>query len=115
MMRVRAHGDLADADGSGVANRLAQERVRLLAALLRQQIVWCLEVPRIDLVGGDEIEDLEHLRRVERGRFEVLVGHLDEASFSIFITLDDVVPGDGLAILLADALITYGGMIGAMQ
>src|SRR5438105_4677078 len=107
-MGIRAHRDLADADGAGAANRLTQQGVRLLATLHGEQIVRRLEVPRIDFVGADEIEDLDHLRRLERGGFEILVRHFDEAAFRILVTFDDVVPRDRLAILLANALVTYG-------
>ena len=43
-----------------LAQRLEQQRIRLLAALVRRHIVRALEVDRIHLVGLHELQDLHH-------------------------------------------------------
>ena len=60
------------------ADRLAQQRVRALAALGRHQIVRRLEEAIVDLVGLDEVDDVDGPGLLERRGLEVLLGEDDE-------------------------------------
>src|SRR5262249_40583093 len=104
---VRAHRDRTDAHGARVSNCLTKERVAPRAALGWKEVIRSLEISRIDLVGGDEIPNLDLLRRLERGRLEVLVGELDELSFAKFEALDDLAPRYDRAVFLANPFIAH--------
>ena len=79
MLRL-AQDELGDADAARLANRLAQQRVGPLAALRRHQVVRRLEKPIVDLVGLDEVDDVDGARLLERRRLEVFLGEDDEVA-----------------------------------
>src|SRR6185436_5927610 len=107
--------DLADSDGAGFPNRLAQQRVRLLTTLRGNQVVRCLEVARIDLVLLHEIEYVDGLRLLEGSRLEIFVGEHDEFAFLVFVALHYLVPGNGLTVGGANALILHRRQICFVQ
>src|SRR5262249_20826295 len=103
MLRV-AQDELRDADAARIANRLAQERVRALAAPRRHEIVRRLEEPIVDLVGPDEVDDVDGPRLFDRRRLEVLLRQDDEMALAIFVALHEISPGDGMAAADAHTL-----------
>ena len=94
MLRV-AQDELRDADATRFADRLAQQRVRALAALGRDQVVGRLEEPIVDLVGLHEVDDVDGARLLERRRLEVFLGEDDEAALRVLVALDEIFPRDG--------------------
>ena len=103
VLRV-AQDELGDADAARLADRLAQQRVRALAALGRHQVVRRLEEAIVDLVGLDEVDDVDGARLLERRRLEVLLRQDDEVALLVLVALDEVFPGDRMAVAHADAL-----------
>ena len=91
-----AHRELADADHVRAGERLAQQRVGLLAALLRHQVVRRVEVARIDLVGLHEVDHLHRLARRRAHAREVLGGDDDVLALGVLVPLHDLVPGHDL-------------------
>ena len=104
MLRL-AQDDLGDADLARVADRLAQQRVGASAALAWLQVVGRLEEPFVDLVGVDEVEDVDRLGFLERGGLEVVLGQDDELTLLVLVPLDQIFPADRLPFGLADALV----------
>ena len=115
MKRVRAHGDLADADHSRPVDRFAKQRVRFFTALGRDDVIRSLEVAGVDFIGIHEIHDLDRLRGFDRRGLEVVVGEDDEFAFRILISLDDLFPVHGLAFFLAYALVLNRRQVGLVQ
>jgi hypothetical protein len=99
-----AHDEGGDRGEAGLGQRAGEERVDLLAAVLRGEEVRALEVDGIDLVLGDEGLDVDRpLRRVQLGGLEVLVAQVDPLALLDLEGLDDLVVGDRLVVLgLAD-------------
>jgi len=106
MLRV-AQDDLGDADPTRVADGFAQERIGALGAFPGQQVIRRLEIAFIDLFRIDEVEDVDRLRLLDGGGLEVVLGEDDELVLGVLVALDEVFPGDGLAFLLADALVAH--------
>src|SRR6476659_4198118 len=107
--------DLADADRAGLANRFAQKRIWLVAALARDEIVRSFEVARVDLFFLDEIENVDRLGLLECGGLEVFVGEHDELSLLVLVAFDHLVPWNGLTFRLANALVLHRREIFLME
>jgi len=97
--------DLADADDAGLPHRFAKQRVGFVATFRGNQIVRRLEEARVDLVLAHEVDDVDGLRRVERGLLEVVIGEHDELAFLVLVALHDLAPRYGLAVGGADPLV----------
>ena len=104
MLRV-AQDHLGDPDLPRRADRLAQQHVGALGPLAGLQVIRRLEVPLVDFLRIDEVEDVDRLRLLERRGLEVVLGEDDELPLRVLVALDEVLPRDGLAFLLADALV----------
>src|SRR6185437_8993426 len=102
-----AHHDLPDAHYVRVADCSTQQRVWLFATLGGRQIVWSLEVPRIDLTLLHEIQNLDRCRFAKRRCLEILVGEHDVLSLLEFESLHDVVPREWTLSLCGKALVLY--------
>ena len=90
---------------SASTQRLAQQRVRLGAGLLRLEVVALLEQHRVDLVARHELLDRDLARR-RRGQLgQVVVGEDDHLAVLGLVALGDVGVRDLLAVDRADALV----------
>ena len=75
-----AQHDLADPDASGLRERIAEHRIRVLAALVGQQVVGLIEVAIVDVLGGHEVGHLHAAVLLDRRGLEVFLGEDDEAA-----------------------------------
>src|SRR3982750_3525934 len=114
-MLALTNDDFSDTDRARLANCLTQQRVRFFAAFAGHEIVRRLKVARIDLLLLHKVENVDGLRLLDGSRLEILVGHHDESSFLVLVAFDDLIPGYGLAIGDADALVLDGREILLMQ
>src|SRR5256885_13239365 len=62
----RSHDELRDGDLLGLGHRVGEQAVRLLAALVGAEGVRLLEVDPIHLRERHELEDVDHLRGLDR-------------------------------------------------
>ena len=90
MLLVPDH-DLRDRDLAGLLERPNEQQVRLLGALLREQVVGLAEVDRVDLVEVDEVADVDRLRQLDVEPVEVLVLERDVLALLDLEAADDVV------------------------
>src|SRR5437016_2607131 len=97
--------EAGDADAVRAFHRLDQQRVRLRRAAIGHQVVRVLVVDRIDLGQIDEVLDLDRLVGAWVESFQLLARHRDVSAFADLEALDDVLPGDFLAVDAADALL----------
>jgi hypothetical protein len=102
-------------DEAGLANRLAQQRVRALAALRWREVVGGLEESVVDLVALDEAADVDGARLFEGGRLKVFLRQDDEAALLVLVALDELFPGHRLAFAGAHALKLNRRLIGPVQ
>ena len=83
------------------AQRLEQQRVRLLAAFVGRHVVGALQIDRIDVVGLDEFQDLHHLGGLGRDLLDVFVVDLDVVILLVLVALDQFAARHGLVFRLA--------------
>ena len=114
MLRL-ADDDLRDTHSSGCLQRVPEQRVRVLSALLRRQVIRGFEVAIVDLVGVDKIHDADRLVLVEGRRFQILLGQDDKLPSLVFEALDEIFPGNRLAFPLADAFIPHRRFVARVQ
>jgi hypothetical protein len=96
--------ELDDRRTVGVLEGSPQERVRLERPLLGLEEVRLVEAQHVDLVGRDELDDLDLVAALGRQRGEVLVGQHD-GLLAVVVRLVDVFVGDDLVAHLALALV----------
>src|SRR6185295_17288245 len=106
----RRHGKLLR-----LLQRLAQQCVDALAALVGHEKVGRVEVVRRDRVARDEGLYVDGPRRFDVRTPEVLVREHHVFALLIFISFDDVVPFDGLAGGLVVALVTDGREVALVE
>ena len=104
MLLVADH-DLGDPDLGGLVERAREQAVRLLAALLRQQVVGLAVVDRVDLLEVDEVADVDRLRQLDVEPVEVLVLERHELALLDLETADDVLVIDVLAVVTAHLVV----------
>ena len=90
-----------------VADRLPQQRVGAIGPLAGLQVIRGLEIPLVDLLRVDEVDDVDRLRLLERRGLEVVLRQDDELPLGVLVALDEIFPRDRLAFLLADALVAH--------
>ena len=110
-----AEDDLRDPDLAGLADRFPDQRVGAVGPLARLQVVGRLEVALIDVLGIDEVEDVDGLGLLEGGRLEVVLGQDDELPLLVLVALDEILPADRLAFGLADALVVHRRLVFRVQ
>src|SRR4029453_7360699 len=93
-----------DSDSIGLADRFAQQGIGLVASLSGRQVVRLVEKEIVDRLSLDEIENVDSFGLFERRSPEVLFGQHHEATFLVLETLHQVLPGNGMALLLTHAL-----------
>ena len=106
---------LGDTDFVRVFKRVAQKRVRFIAAFLRLKIVRLVEKHRVDLLLIDEVLNVHRLGGLEINTLEIFVLQNHVLPLLVLIALHDLVPGDFLAILLCDAFVINGTQIALTQ
>ena len=99
MLLVPDH-DPGDSHTSGLLERAHEQPVRLLAALLRHEIVRLAEVDRVDLVEGDEVADLDRVGELDVEPVEILRLERNELPLLELEGAHDVVGVDVLAGVL---------------
>ena len=100
-----AQDDLGDPDLAGLRDRVAEKRVGAVGALARLQVVGRLEIALVDLLGIDEVEDVDRLGLLEGGGLEVVLREDDELPLLVLVALDEILPADRFAFGLADAFV----------
>ena len=114
MLRL-ADDDLGDADAPGFLERIAKQRVRVTRSLLGRQVVRRLEIAIVDLVGLDEVKDVDRAIFTERGRLQVFFCENDEMPLFVLEAFDEVFPRDRFTFALADALVAHRRLVPRMQ
>ena len=99
------HHHPGDADDAGLAHRLAQQGVDLLALADRGGEVGPLELGERDLAGLDEALDLDRLRRLRIGLLDLVLAQDHVVAVGLLDALDDVLALHLLAGALVDALV----------
>src|SRR6266487_6513203 len=88
---ARGENDSPERHHAFVADRLANDRERLLADLaVGYHVVGIVEIEVVDLFPRHELVDLDGARALDRNRLELLGLELDVLAFADFVTLDDV-------------------------
>src|ERR1700716_3643311 len=100
------HDYICDRDLSGTLQRLAQERVDLLAALLRSHPVGSLVVFGSYVRRLSEARNLDRLGCLRIGLAEVLVRQSDVLALLVLVAAHNIFPLDELAGALVVALVT---------
>src|SRR5205085_12692421 len=103
MLRL-SKDELGDANAARFADGVAQQRVRALATLGRDQIVRRFKEPIVDVVRFDEIDDVDGARLLESSGFEIILRENDKTAFLEFVPFDEIVPRDGVPVTDANAL-----------
>ncbi len=98
----------------GLLERLPQQRVGLRRRRRGFEEIALVEHDRIDLVGGDELDDVDFAALLRRERFEVFVREYDGA-LAVVEGLVDVGVVDDLAADLAASLIADAAAVGVMH
>src|SRR5690606_24906963 len=83
-------GEATDGDALGPLERLGEEAVGALAALVGAEEVGLLDVEEVDGLGGDDLLELERARPRRLHRLELLVGELDVLIASVLVAADRV-------------------------
>jgi hypothetical protein len=91
MLRV-AQDEFGDADSSRFADRFAEQCVGAFAAFCRYEVVRRLEIPVVDFLRLDEIDDVDRSCFLERRRLEILFRQDDEATLLVLVALDEIFP-----------------------
>ena len=112
-----AQRDLADGDGAGLLERLAEQRIRLDADRLRLQVVRALQVDaRFDLRIRAELDDLDRVRRGQGDVVEIRVGHDHVLVLADLIAAQSLAPADLSILFRAPAFVAHGRVVvGAEQ
>src|SRR5687768_4638465 len=103
MLARRTNNDLGDANLAGALQRLAQERVSLRAGFLRSEEIRLVKEAWIDITHVDKFADIDHLAGFDLHAFEIFFRQDDVFALLVFVTLDDVLPWNLLAVGFADA------------
>src|SRR6185295_3138730 len=82
---------------------------------LRFQIVRLIKKHWIDLLLIDEVLNIHCLGSLQINALKIFVLEHDVFSLFILITLDDLIPGNLLAVLFGNALVIYGTQIALAQ
>src|SRR6266542_1857730 len=85
-----------------LVERRAQQRVGLLAALHRLQIIGFFKVADIDVAFADELLNVDGRRLFGVELVQLLGGEDDVFALLVFVALDDIFPGDFLALFFTD-------------
>src|SRR5437879_2006105 len=102
---ARLDHDLGDANLVRVLERVAQKRVRFIAAFSRLKIVRLVEKYWIDFILLDEVLDIHRLRGLEIDTLEIFILEHDVFPLLVLVGLHDLVPGNFPAILLGTTLV----------
>ena len=95
------HRHLGHAVVAGILQRGEQQRVRLLAALIRGHVVGTLQVDGVHLVGLDEFQDLHHLGGARRRLPDILVLDHHVAILLVLVALNSLRARDRFVFKLA--------------
>src|SRR5581483_302107 len=104
MLLVADH-DLRDRDPPRLLERTDEQHVRLLRALVREQVVGLPKVDRVDLLERDEVADLDRVRQLDVEAVDVLVLERHELALRDLEAPDDVLGVDRLAVVPPDLLV----------
>ena len=85
--------------------RLAQQAVGVVAVVARAEVVGLVVERRVDLLAVDEVLDVDQLRALARGGRDLVLGELDEGAVGELVAHHDLVLGDLLVLLRADAAV----------
>ncbi len=99
-------GDLRNAEFFGSSQRLMEEGIRFLAALLWFEEIRFVKKLRVNLDLLNEIRDLNRVGGFDLHLLEVFIAQRDPFALLVFETFDDLVGRDLLLIGLGDLLIT---------
>jgi hypothetical protein len=110
-----AKNEGGDADALSFAKRFAQQRVGAFAALGGKKVVGGLEEPVVDLIGLDEVDNVDGLCLFDGGSLEVFLGQDDEVTLRVLVALDQVLPGYRMAVADADAFESNRRLVACVQ
>ena len=104
-MLLVANHDLRDPDLLGLLECAHEQPVRLLAAVLGEQVVGLAEVDGVDLVQADEVTDLDRPRELDVEPVEIFVLKGNVASLLNLEAADDILVVDVLAAVAPDLVV----------
>src|SRR6185312_17218326 len=107
--------DRPDPDGLRFPNGFAQQNVRGLAAFAWHEIVWGVEVARINVSRGHEFAELDGWDGGQRGLAEIRIREHDEFALAILVSLHDVTPRNSLTVCGADTLQLDGRVVPVVE
>src|SRR5262245_40416765 len=107
--------NFSNADLLAVLQRIAQERISFVAALLWLEIVRLVEKHRIDLFLIDEILDVHGLSGFKINALEIFILEHDIFPLLVLVALHDLVPRNFLAVLFSDTLVAHGAQVAFAQ
>ena len=89
----------------GVLERLREEAIRAIAALVGAEVVDLLDVLAVDRGERDELDDVDHTRRLLLQRLQLFGAEDDVLILGELVALDGVIAADRVAVLGADVLL----------
>jgi hypothetical protein len=89
----------------GLRERVMQQPVRVLALVLRAEVVGLGVEDRVDLVRADELLDLDQARSLAGRGLQLLVLEHHELALGDLVALHDLLVRDLLVLLRADPLV----------
>ena len=98
-----------------ILQRISQKRVSFVSAFLWLEIVWLVKENRVDLFLIDEVLDVHGLCGLEIDMLEIFVLKHDVFPLFILVALDDLIPGNLLAVFFSDAFVINRAQIGLAQ
>src|SRR5213592_890109 len=106
-----SRGILADRDALGLLERLGQQLVGALAALVGAEEVGPVEINAVHLFGWKKLDDVDRTGGSLFQRFQLVWREGDVLAFAEFIALDHFITLDLLAVLGADVLLLESGAV----
>jgi hypothetical protein len=104
-----------DPDALGALERVVHEPVRVVAVVTRPEVVRAVVGDRIDLLGANELLELDQARARAGGRVDLLLAEDHVLAAPQLVPLGDLLVGNLLAVLGADPLLLDPGSVGCVD
>ena len=91
-MFPRLQNDRRNPNSLGLCQCISHQRVGMLAAFLRFEVVRLIKVQRIDFFLVDELHNLDGLGQFSVGFLQIFVGNFNVLTLLILITARDLFP-----------------------
>src|SRR5215469_15559325 len=98
-----------------ILQRISQKHVSFVSAFLWLEIVWLVKENRVNLLLIDEVLDVHGLSGFEVNSLKIFVLKHDIFPLFILVALDNLIPGNLLAVFFSDAFVINRAQIGLAQ